>query len=118
MSVRDGLRIATMGGARVLGRQHEIGSLEPGKLADIAVWQVDRIEHAGILDPVAALGLGALPPLKRLYVGGQHRGRGRHAGHRGRRAPRARRGRGIRHPRGASLTNVPEAALRDGCRRM
>jgi cytosine/adenosine deaminase-related metal-dependent hydrolase len=71
MSVRDGLRIATMGGARVLGRQHEIGSLEPGKLADIAVWQVDRIEHAGILDPVAALGLGALPPLKRLYVGGK-----------------------------------------------
>ena len=71
MSVRDGLRIATMGGARVLGRQHEIGSLEPGKLADIAVWQVDRIEHAGILDPVAALGLGALPPHKRLYVGGR-----------------------------------------------
>ncbi|GAA5084102.1 8-oxoguanine deaminase [Microbacterium yannicii] len=71
MSVRDGLRIATMGGARVLGRQHEIGSLEPGKLADIAVWEVDRIEHAGILDPVAALGLGALPPLKRLYVGGR-----------------------------------------------
>ncbi|MEV5070436.1 8-oxoguanine deaminase [Microbacterium sp. LMI12-1-1.1] len=71
MSVRDGLRIATMGGARVLGRQQEIGSLEPGKLADVAVWQVDRVEHAGILDPVAALGLGALPPLKRLYVGGR-----------------------------------------------
>ncbi|WP_341995186.1 8-oxoguanine deaminase [Microbacterium sp. LWH7-1.2] len=71
MSVRDGLRMATMGGARVLGRQDEIGSLEAGKLADIAVWQVDRIEHAGILDPVAALGLGALPPLKRLYVGGR-----------------------------------------------
>ncbi|MGN6217932.1 MAG: 8-oxoguanine deaminase [Microbacterium sp.] len=71
MSARDALRIATMGGARVLGRHHEIGSLEPGKLADIAVWQVDRVEHAGILDPVAALGLGALPPLKRLYVGGR-----------------------------------------------
>ncbi|MEV4686807.1 8-oxoguanine deaminase [Microbacterium sp. LWH3-1.2] len=71
MSVRDGLRMATMGGARVLGREREIGSLEAGKLADIAVWQVDRIEHAGILDPVAALGLGALPPLKRLYVGGR-----------------------------------------------
>lgn len=69
-SVRDGLRIATMGGARVLGRQDEIGSLEAGKLADIAVWQVDRVEHAGILDPVAALGLGAMPPLKRLFVGG------------------------------------------------
>ncbi len=71
MSVRDGLRMATMGGARVLGRQHEIGSLEAGKLADIAVWRGDRLEHAGILDPVAALGLGALPPLKRLYVGGR-----------------------------------------------
>lgn len=71
MSVRDSLRMATMGGARVLGREREIGSLEVGKLADIAVWQVARIEHAGILDPVAALGLGALPPLKRLYVGGR-----------------------------------------------
>jgi cytosine/adenosine deaminase-related metal-dependent hydrolase len=70
-SVRQGLSIATMGGARVLGRQDEIGSLEPGKLADIAVWRVDGVEHAGILDPVAALGLGAMPPLKRLYVGGR-----------------------------------------------
>lgn len=70
-SVRDGLRIATIGGARVLGRQDEVGSLEVGKLADVAVWQVDRVEHAGILDPVAALGLGAMPPLKRLFVGGR-----------------------------------------------
>ncbi|MEU1971836.1 8-oxoguanine deaminase [Microbacterium sp. NPDC019599] len=70
-SVRDGLRVATMGGARVLGRDAEIGSLEPGKLADIAVWRVDGVEHAGILDPVAALGLGAMPPLHRLLVGGR-----------------------------------------------
>ena len=70
-SVRQGLSIATIGGARVLGRQDEIGSLEPGKLADIAVWRVDGVEHAGILDPVAALGLGAMPPLARLYVGGR-----------------------------------------------
>jgi cytosine/adenosine deaminase-related metal-dependent hydrolase len=70
-SVRDGLRIATLGGARVLGRDSEIGSLEPGKIADIAVWRVDGVEHAGILDPVAALGLGAMPPLHRLLVGGR-----------------------------------------------
>ena len=70
-SVRQGLSIATIGGARVLGREREIGSLEQGKLADVAVWRVDGIEHAGILDPVAALGLGALPPLSRLYVGGR-----------------------------------------------
>ncbi len=70
MSVRAALRVATMGGARVLGRAEEIGSLEPGKLADVAVWRVDGVEHAGIIDPVAALGLGALPPLARLFVGG------------------------------------------------
>ncbi|MBP2436470.1 8-oxoguanine deaminase [Microbacterium amylolyticum] len=71
MSVRDGLRLATIGGARVLGRDTELGSLEPHKLADIAVWKIDGIEHAGILDPVAALGLGSLPPLTRLFVGGR-----------------------------------------------
>jgi cytosine/adenosine deaminase-related metal-dependent hydrolase len=71
MSVRDGLRVATIGGARVLGRDDEIGSLEVGKLADIAVWRIDGVEHAGILDPVAALGLGSLPPLHRLLVGGR-----------------------------------------------
>jgi cytosine/adenosine deaminase-related metal-dependent hydrolase len=70
-SVRDGLRIATIGGARVLGREDEIGSLEPGKLADIAVWRIDGVEHAGILDPVAALGLGAMPPVGRLFVNGR-----------------------------------------------
>jgi cytosine/adenosine deaminase-related metal-dependent hydrolase len=71
MSVRDALRMGTIGGARVLGRHDELGSLEAGKLADIAVWRVDGVEHAGILDPVAALGLGALPPLERLLVGGR-----------------------------------------------
>lgn len=70
-SVRDGLRIATIGGARVLGREAEIGSLEVGKLADIAVWRIDGVEHAGILDPVAALGLGAMPPVERLFVNGR-----------------------------------------------
>jgi cytosine/adenosine deaminase-related metal-dependent hydrolase len=55
----------------VLGRETEIGSLEPGKLADIAVWRVDGVEHAGILDPVAALGLAAMPPVARLFVNGR-----------------------------------------------
>ncbi|HEX2134269.1 MAG TPA: 8-oxoguanine deaminase [Actinophytocola sp.] len=71
MSARDALRMATIGGARCLGRQDELGSLEVGKLADLAVWRVDGVEHAGIADPVAALVFGALPPLVLLLAGGR-----------------------------------------------
>jgi cytosine/adenosine deaminase-related metal-dependent hydrolase len=71
MPVRDALRVATMGGARVLGRGDEIGSLEVGKLADIVLWDVSGVEHAGIADPVAALGLGAMPPVRRSFVNGR-----------------------------------------------
>ncbi len=70
LSVRHGLWMATAGGARVLGREGDLGSLEVGRLADLVVWRVDGVEHAGILDPVAALGLGALPPIVRSLVGG------------------------------------------------
>jgi cytosine/adenosine deaminase-related metal-dependent hydrolase len=70
MTGRDGLYIATMGGARVLGRDREIGSVEVGKLADLALWRIDGVEHAGIADPVAALTLGSQPPVARLIVNG------------------------------------------------
>jgi cytosine/adenosine deaminase-related metal-dependent hydrolase len=70
MAVREALEMATMGGARVLGRQDEIGSLEAGKLADVAVWRLDTLAHVDIADPVAALVLGAPPPLELLLVNG------------------------------------------------
>ena len=60
-----------MGGARVLGRDDEIGSLEAGKLADLAVWRLDTLAHIDIVDPVAALVLGAPPPLELLLVNGR-----------------------------------------------
>ena len=71
MTVRQALELATMGGARLLGRDKEIGSLEAGKLADIALWRLDTLPHAGIADPVAALVLGAPPPLELLLVNGE-----------------------------------------------
>ncbi|MCT2583830.1 8-oxoguanine deaminase [Actinophytocola gossypii] len=71
MSARDALGMATIGGARCLGREDELGSLEVGKLADIAVWRVDGLAHAGITDPVAALVFGAPPPLVLLLAGGR-----------------------------------------------
>ncbi|MFJ9771060.1 8-oxoguanine deaminase [Kitasatospora sp. NPDC101157] len=67
---RQALRLGTMGGARVLGRQNEIGSIEAGKLADLALWKIDGVMHSSIADPVAALTFGALPPLAVLFVNG------------------------------------------------
>jgi cytosine/adenosine deaminase-related metal-dependent hydrolase len=65
------LELATIGGARVLGWDDQIGSLEVGKLADVALWRLDGLGHAGIVDPVAALVLGSQPPLELLLVGGR-----------------------------------------------
>ncbi len=71
LTVRDAIEVATIGGARVLGWDDQIGSLEIGKQADIAVWRVDTLPHVDIVDPVAALILGDRPPLELLLVAGQ-----------------------------------------------
>ena len=70
MSAREALEIATLGGARVLGRG-DCGSLEPGKRADIAVWDVSGIEAAGAWDPVAALLLCGPARVRDLFVDGR-----------------------------------------------
>ncbi len=71
LGTRDVLRMATITGARCIGRETELGSLEQGKLADVALWRLDTVSHAGIEDPVAALTLGERPPLALLLVGGR-----------------------------------------------
>ncbi len=71
MNARQALSLATIGGARCLGRDAELGSIEVGKLADLALWRLDGIGHAGIADPVAALVLGPPAPLALLTVGGR-----------------------------------------------
>jgi 8-oxoguanine deaminase len=70
MSAREALRLGTRGGADVLGRE-DIGSLEPGKCADFAVWRTGGLEFGGADDPVAALVLSAPHRVDRLYVGGE-----------------------------------------------
>jgi cytosine/adenosine deaminase-related metal-dependent hydrolase len=71
LTARAALALGTIHGARCLGRAAELGSLEPGKLADIALWRLDGAAVAGIADPVAALVLGPPPPLALLLVGGR-----------------------------------------------
>ncbi|PTV97283.1 cytosine/adenosine deaminase-related metal-dependent hydrolase [Rhodobacter aestuarii] len=70
MSVREALEIATLGGAQVLGRS-DLGSLEPGKRADLAIWDVSGLEAAGAWDPVAALLLSGPTRVKHLFVEGR-----------------------------------------------
>lgn len=71
LTARQALELATMGGARNLGRQDELGSLEAGKLADIALWRTDDPFAAAVDDPVCALVFATRqPPLARLLVGG------------------------------------------------
>ncbi|HOM55087.1 MAG TPA: amidohydrolase family protein, partial [Thermotogota bacterium] len=56
LAVKTALECATYGGARVLRREGELGSLEVGKAADFIGFSVDRLEFAGGLsDPIAAL---------------------------------------------------------------
>ena len=70
LTAREALRLATRGGAAVLGRD-DIGSLEAGKCADVAVWSIAGLEFGGADDVVAALVLSAPHRAYRLYVGGQ-----------------------------------------------
>jgi cytosine/adenosine deaminase-related metal-dependent hydrolase len=70
MTVREALRLATRGGADVL-RRDDIGSLEPGRRADLAVWRTDALQLAGAADRMAGLVLSAPHRVDRLYVGGE-----------------------------------------------
>jgi cytosine/adenosine deaminase-related metal-dependent hydrolase len=69
MTAREALRLATRGGARAIGRD-DLGSLEPGKRADVAVWRTDGLELGGAADPVAGLVFSGPHRVDRLFVAG------------------------------------------------
>lgn len=56
MTAREALSMATMGGARVLHREAEVGSIEVGKAADLIGFDLTDISFAGgQADPLAAI---------------------------------------------------------------
>jgi cytosine/adenosine deaminase-related metal-dependent hydrolase len=49
------LELATIGGAHALGLQHELGSLEVGKRADIVLVDLNKPHTSPVADPVSRL---------------------------------------------------------------
>ncbi|HUF15617.1 MAG TPA: 8-oxoguanine deaminase [Acidimicrobiia bacterium] len=71
LTARQALALATVGGARVLGRD-DIGVLAPGYAADFVAIDLDRVEFAGALhDPVAAVVLCGPARADASWVGGR-----------------------------------------------
>lgn len=62
------LRLATIGGAEALGLGHLVGTLEPGKEADLVAVELGQSAFWPTDDPAAALVLGGRPDLVRLTV--------------------------------------------------
>ena len=69
LTAREALRLGTRGGAQVLKRD-DLGSLEPGKCADLAVWRLDGLELAGADDPVAGLVFSGPHRVDRVVIAG------------------------------------------------
>ena len=70
LRVEEAMRMATVEGARCLGRD-DLGSLEPGKRADIALFDLRDIGYSGAGDPVSALLLCAPTRVRTLVIEGR-----------------------------------------------
>ncbi|MGK0673970.1 MAG: TRZ/ATZ family hydrolase [Halothiobacillaceae bacterium] len=58
----EALYMATLGGARALGLEERIGSLEPGKAADLIAIDLGQLETQPLYDPIAQI----------IYAAGRH----------------------------------------------
>lgn len=63
LSSRDVLEFATIQGARATGLEHRVGSLTPGKQADIILVAIDNVEMTPLNNPVGQIVYGGHPGL-------------------------------------------------------
>jgi 5-methylthioadenosine/S-adenosylhomocysteine deaminase len=68
----EALELATLGGARALGLDGVIGSLVPGKFADMIAVHLDAIECLPLFDPIAQLAYSAgREQVRHVWVAGE-----------------------------------------------
>ena len=73
VSAEDALRMATLDAARVLGRDHEIGSIEAGKWADLTCIDLMRCNSQPLYDPISQLVYTArADQVTDVWVAGRH----------------------------------------------
>jgi 5-methylthioadenosine/S-adenosylhomocysteine deaminase len=68
LSAAGVIEMATLGGARVLGLDARVGSLEEGKEADLAAFPLDALSDSPLFDPESALVFGAAGRRARLVT--------------------------------------------------
>ena len=54
-NAHEALAAATLGGARALGQEESLGSITPGKRADLVAVRLDALEHQPMFDPLSHL---------------------------------------------------------------
>ena len=73
VNAAQALRMATLGGARALGLEDSIGSLEAGKAADITAVRLDSVETQPLYHPVSQLVYAASrEQVSDVWVAGRH----------------------------------------------
>lgn len=71
IQTREALRWITTEGARMLGRESEIGSLTPGKFADLVVINADDLNLCPVHDPVSTVVMQtSLANVEAVMIGG------------------------------------------------
>lgn len=55
ISAPEALEMATLGGARAIGRSQKLGSLEPGKLADVIIVGMSKARQQPLFDPISQI---------------------------------------------------------------